>query len=143
MATSGATSSLRPASRAPWGGIANWNADPLTGRSSGFGDGHGALATWAAAQTRDILFVANGELDMTDITSGVPASLSAHAPDRADAPSSHLRPDRQENRRRRSEAFGDAARPPLRGHAGERLGSSDHKANTTSDRGSWRPPTRK
>lgn len=64
------------ASRAPWGGIANWNADPLTGQIIGAAATvMGRSATYAAAMIRDILFVANGELDMTDITSGVPASL--------------------------------------------------------------------
>jgi hypothetical protein len=66
-------------SRAPWGGIANWNADPLTGQIVGASATiMGRSATAAAAQIRDILLVANGELDMTDITNGVPAQLYQH-----------------------------------------------------------------
>lgn len=64
------------ASRAPWGGIANWNGDPLTGQMIGAGaQVMGRAATLAAAQTRDILMVANGELGMADITNGTPAQL--------------------------------------------------------------------
>jgi hypothetical protein len=63
-------------SQAPWGGIANWNADPLTGRIIGGGATvMGRSAASAAAQVRDILLVANGELSMSDITDGVPAAL--------------------------------------------------------------------
>ena len=66
-------------SRAPWGGIANWNADPLTGQIVGAAATvMGRSATTAAAQIRDIILVANGELDMTDITNGVPAQLYQH-----------------------------------------------------------------
>lgn len=62
------------ASRAPWGGIANWNADPLTGQIVGAAATTlGRSATMAAAQVRDILLVAAGELDMSDITDGEPA----------------------------------------------------------------------
>ena len=64
------------ASRAPWGGIANWNADPLTGQIIGASaTTMGRSATYAAALVRDIIMVANGELTMEDITSGVAASL--------------------------------------------------------------------
>ena len=64
------------ASRAPWGGIANFAADPLTGQVIGSSATvMGRSVTWAAAQNRDIFMVANHELDMTDITGGVPASL--------------------------------------------------------------------
>lgn len=63
------------ASRAPWGGIANWNADPLTGQIIGASaTTMGRSATYAAAMVRDIIMVANGELSMEDITSGVPAT---------------------------------------------------------------------
>jgi hypothetical protein len=66
-------------SRAPWGGIANWNADPLTGQIVGASATVMARSvTAAAAQIRDIILVANNELDMTDITSGVPAQLYQH-----------------------------------------------------------------
>src|SRR5690606_37289251 len=62
------------ASRAPWGGIANWNADPLTGQIVGAAATTlGRSATMAAAQVRDILLVAAVELDMSDITDGEPA----------------------------------------------------------------------
>ena len=63
-------------SRAPWGGIANWNGDPLTGQMIGAGaQVMGRAATLAAAQTRDILMVTNGELTMNDITNGTPADI--------------------------------------------------------------------
>lgn len=63
-------------SRAPWGGIANWNADPLTGRIIGASaTTMGRSATFAAAMERDIIMVANGELSIDDITDGVPAYL--------------------------------------------------------------------
>ncbi len=66
-------------SRAPWGGIANWNADPLTGQIVGASATiMGRSATAAAAQIRDILLVANNELDMSDITNGVTAGLYQH-----------------------------------------------------------------
>lgn len=64
------------ASRAPWGGIGNWNADPLTGRILGAAaTTMGRSATYSAALTRDIIMVANGELDIDDITEGTPARL--------------------------------------------------------------------
>jgi len=64
------------ASQAPWGGIANWNADPLTGQIIGASaTTMGRSATFAAAMVRDIVMVANGELDVDDITDGVPAYL--------------------------------------------------------------------
>ncbi|HVU04815.1 MAG TPA: hypothetical protein VHE30_23855 [Polyangiaceae bacterium] len=64
------------ASRAPWGGIADWNADPLTGQIIGAAATiMGRSATFAAAQIRDVLMVANGELGMADITDGTPAAL--------------------------------------------------------------------
>jgi hypothetical protein len=63
-------------SRAPWGGIANWNADPLTGQIvGGAATVMGRSATAAAAQVRDIFMVANNELSLADITEGTPASL--------------------------------------------------------------------
>jgi hypothetical protein len=75
------------ASRAPWGGIANWNADPLTGQIIGASaTTMGRSATYAAAMVRDIIMVANGELSMADITGGTPATLyekelrDGHAP---------------------------------------------------------------
>ncbi len=61
-------------SRAPWGGIANWNADPLTGQIIGASaTTMGRSATYAAAFTRDAIMVANGELTVEDITQGTPA----------------------------------------------------------------------
>ena len=64
------------ASQAPWGGIADWNADPLTGQIVGAAATvMGRSATAAAAQILDVLMVANNELDLTDITDGVPASI--------------------------------------------------------------------
>ncbi|HEX7670996.1 MAG TPA: hypothetical protein VF395_15480, partial [Polyangiaceae bacterium] len=64
------------ASRAPWGGIANWNGDPLTGQMIGAAATvMGRSSTNSAAMIRDVLMVANGELTMADITDGTPALL--------------------------------------------------------------------
>jgi hypothetical protein len=64
------------ASRAPWGGIANWNADPLTGRIIGASaTTMGRSATYSAGFTRDLIMVANGELNVEDITRGTPAYI--------------------------------------------------------------------
>lgn len=62
------------ASQAPWGGIANWVGDPLTGQMVGAAaTTMGRSAAQAAAMVRDVLLTANGELDLDDITLGVPA----------------------------------------------------------------------
>ncbi|HEY3234083.1 MAG TPA: hypothetical protein VGJ84_05175 [Polyangiaceae bacterium] len=64
------------ASNAPWGGIGNWNGDPVTGQILGASATvMGRSATMAAAFVRDIIMVANGELEMSDITNGTPASI--------------------------------------------------------------------
>ncbi|MEM9692514.1 MAG: hypothetical protein AAGA56_08220, partial [Myxococcota bacterium] len=62
------------ASRAPYGGIGNWGADPLTGQI------HGAAAiimgrstTHAAAMQRDIIQVVLGDLSIEGVTNGLPA----------------------------------------------------------------------
>lgn len=61
-------------SRAPWGGIANWNADPLTGEIlGGAACIMGRSATYAAAMQRDAIQLAIGDLTVEDITHGVPA----------------------------------------------------------------------
>ena len=61
-------------SRAPWGGIANWNADPLTGEIIGGAAAiMGRSATFAAAMQRDALQVALGDLSVEDITDGTPS----------------------------------------------------------------------
>ncbi|MFT3770986.1 MAG: hypothetical protein QM820_36680 [Minicystis sp.] len=66
-------------SRAPWGGIADWNADPLTGQIIGAAAQiMGRSATYAAALQRDILQLAMGDTMVTDITDGVPAQNYAH-----------------------------------------------------------------
>lgn len=66
-------------SRAPWGGIADWNADPLTGQIiGGAAEIMGRSATYAAGQQRDILQVAQGDLTIDDITNGTPAANYAH-----------------------------------------------------------------
>jgi hypothetical protein len=76
------------ASRAPWGGIGNWNADPQTGMIIGASaTTMGRSATYAAAMNRDIIMVANGELSMSDIVEGETAMLferkltDGHAPE--------------------------------------------------------------
>ena len=58
-------------SRAPWGGIANWNADPLTGEIiGGAAQIMGRSATFAAAQQRDIIQLALGDLKMEELVTG-------------------------------------------------------------------------
>ena len=59
------------ASRAPWGGIGNWSADPTTGQIIGASaTTMGRSATMAAAMVRDILMVANGEIDFSEVVQG-------------------------------------------------------------------------
>lgn len=67
------------ASRAPWGGIGNWGADPLTGEIKGAAAMiMGRSATMAAALQRDVIQVAMGDTSIEDVTQGVPASNYAH-----------------------------------------------------------------
>jgi len=82
------------ASRAPWGGIANWNADPLTGMIiGGAATTMGRSATYAAAMVRDIIMVANGELSMSDITNGTPATLYERRLQNGHTPAKALTPE--------------------------------------------------
>lgn len=75
-------------SRAPWGGIANWNADPLTGRIVGAAAQiMGRSATYAAAMQRDILQLAMGDIEVEDITSGTPAANYSHYLENGHSPS--------------------------------------------------------
>lgn len=74
-------------SRAPWGGIANWNADPLTGEIIGAAAAiMGRSATFAAAQQRDVIQLAMGDVKLDDVITGVPATtfsktlVDGHAP---------------------------------------------------------------
>lgn len=61
-------------SRAPWGGIANWEADPLTGEIiGGAAQIMGRSATFAAALNRDVLQVAMGDVKIEDLINGVQA----------------------------------------------------------------------
>lgn len=60
--------------RAPYGGIANWNGDPLTGRIiGGMALTVGRSVTMGAAFARDVLQVAMGDLTMNDIIENTPA----------------------------------------------------------------------
>ncbi|MCC6904001.1 MAG: hypothetical protein IT377_33850, partial [Polyangiaceae bacterium] len=87
------------ASRAPWGGIANWNADPTTGMIIGAAaTTMGRSATYAAAMVRDIIMVANGELKFEDITSGTPATLYERRLQNGYQPSQALSPDQLKSR---------------------------------------------
>lgn len=62
-------------SRAPWGGIANWEADPLTGEIiGGAAQVMGRSATYAAAYNRDVLQVAMGDVKIEDLIDGVQAN---------------------------------------------------------------------
>jgi hypothetical protein len=61
--------------QAPFGGIGNWRADPVTGQIVGAAATTiGASTTYSAAQARDLALVALNELDFEDITNGVPAT---------------------------------------------------------------------
>lgn len=61
---------------APYGGIGNWRADPVTGQIVGAAATTiGRSTTRSAAQVRDILMVALGQLDLQDVTNGVPARM--------------------------------------------------------------------
>ncbi len=85
-------------SRAPWGGIGNWSADPNTGKIFGaaamiMGDS----VTYAAAMERDVIQLAIGDLTVEDITSGVPAENYVHKLREGDfkAPLTHAELDRR------------------------------------------------
>lgn len=66
-------------SRAPYGGIGNWGADPQTGQIHGAAAMiMGRSATMAAALQRDVIQVAIGDLSIEDVTGGVPARTYAH-----------------------------------------------------------------
>ena len=87
------------ASRAPWGGIANWNADPTTGMIIGAAaTTMGRSATYAAAMVRDIIMVANGELSFTDITNGTPATLYERRLQNGYQPTQALSPEQIKSR---------------------------------------------
>jgi hypothetical protein len=61
-------------SRAPWGGIANWEGDPLTGEIiGGAAQVMGRSATYAAAYNRDVLQVAMGDVKIEDLIDGIQA----------------------------------------------------------------------
>jgi len=65
-------------SRAPWGGIANWEADPITGQIIGAAAQiMGRSATYAAALQRDVIQLALGDLKVEDIIENVPAEKYA------------------------------------------------------------------
>jgi hypothetical protein len=65
-------------SRAHWGGIANWEADPLTGEIiGGAAQIMGRSATYAAAYNRDVLQVAMGDVKIEDLIQGIQADRYA------------------------------------------------------------------
>ncbi|HTJ80586.1 MAG TPA: zinc-dependent metalloprotease, partial [Polyangiaceae bacterium] len=67
------------ASRAPYGGIGNWGADPQSGEIHGAAAMiMGRSATYAAALQRDVIQVAIGDLKIEDVTDGVPAETYVH-----------------------------------------------------------------
>ncbi len=60
-------------SRAPWGGIADWNGDPLSGQIiGGMAEAMGRSVTYAAAYERDFLQLAMGDITVDDVIAGVP-----------------------------------------------------------------------
>jgi hypothetical protein len=65
-------------SRAPYGGIANWEGDPLTGRIIGAAAlTMGRSVTYGSAYARDVLQVAMGDRSINDLIEGVPAATYA------------------------------------------------------------------
>ncbi|HEY3452034.1 MAG TPA: hypothetical protein VGK67_37085 [Myxococcales bacterium] len=65
-------------SHAPYGGVANIGADPLTGEAIGVtATIMGRSATMAAARQRDALLVAMGDLTIDDYMAGVPSQTYA------------------------------------------------------------------
>ncbi|MGC4120693.1 MAG: hypothetical protein QM765_40175 [Myxococcales bacterium] len=65
-------------SHAPYGGVANIGADPLTGEAIGVtATIMGRSATFAAARQRDALLVAMGDLTIDDYMKGVPTQTFA------------------------------------------------------------------
>jgi hypothetical protein len=63
-------------SRAPWGGIADWNGDPLTGQIiGGMALTMGRSVTYGAAFARDVLQVAMGDITLEQLISGVPQEM--------------------------------------------------------------------
>ena len=66
-------------SRAPWGGIANWEGDPLNGMIVGAAaQVMGRSATFAAAQQRDIIQLVLGDQTVSDIIEGTASETFAH-----------------------------------------------------------------
>lgn len=66
------------ASRARYGGIGNWGADPLTGEIRGAAAMiMGRSATHAAAFQRDVIQLALGDISIDDLLDGVPADTYA------------------------------------------------------------------
>lgn len=60
-------------SRAPWGGIANWNGDPLTGEIiGGMALTMGRSVRYGSAFARDVLQVAMGDTTLDEIINGTP-----------------------------------------------------------------------
>ena len=67
-------------SRAPYGGVAGVTPDPLTGEIRGASATiMGRSASYAAAQQRDIIQLALGDLNMEDLVKGVPAERYVEA----------------------------------------------------------------
>lgn len=63
-------------SKAPYGGIANWNGDPLTGEiKGGAALIMGRSVRYAAAFARDVLQVAMGDLSVSELITGVPEDV--------------------------------------------------------------------
>ncbi len=66
-------------SKAPWGGIANWNGDPLTGEiRGGAALVMGRSVRYGAAWARDVLQVHMGDLSIEDVITGVPQDMYFH-----------------------------------------------------------------
>lgn len=63
-------------SRAPWGGIANWNGDPLTGEIiGGAALVMGRSVRYGSAFARDVLQVAMGDVSLEELIDGLPQKM--------------------------------------------------------------------
>ncbi len=63
-------------SRAPWGGIANWNGDPLTGEIiGGAALVMGRSVRYGSAFARDVLQVAMGDVSLEELIDGLPQNM--------------------------------------------------------------------
>ncbi len=113
-------------SRAPWGGIADWNADPLTGEIIGAAAQiMGRSATFAAAQQRDIIALELGDAKIEDLIQGSQEATFSKALTNGRSPARALTPEEMKKRAddidRAHLQQSLAAHPVQGGNRGEKL----------------------